>query len=149
MSVGNIINSLVEFRIFQTLNHEIKNYVRSIYLISLLLKNTFMKLYIVQRYIIFFFSKTVDENNCKLRTKRFRRKLDNGMENFSKSWQDFAFVYSHGLSFHDTFVRIFYNQSARNRGKRLKGISRSRSTIYYRSNRGNIFFSRINVNTRW
>lgn len=29
-----------------------------------------MKLYIVQRYIIFFFSKTVDENNCKLRTKR-------------------------------------------------------------------------------
>lgn len=60
-----------------------------------------MKLYIV--HIIFFFSKTVDENNCKLKTRRlnFAGNSIIAVENFSKSCQDFAFIYSHGLSFHD------------------------------------------------
>lgn len=127
------------------------------------MKNIFIKLYIVLcivyfvfyktlycKYIIFFFSKIVDENNCRLKTKRLNFAGNSIME---LRWKIFPKVsrilFLFTLSFHDTFVRIFYSQRARNWGKRLKGISRSRSTIYYRSNRGNIFFSRINVNTRW
>lgn len=47
------------------------------------------------------------------------------MENFSKKLPGFCFFFfflSWPRCFHDTFVRIFYRQRARNRGKWLKGI---------------------------
>lgn len=53
------------------------------------------------------------------------QKTGNGiaLENFSKL---LAFIYFYGLSFHDTFVRIFYDLRTRNTGgKRLKRISSS------------------------
>lgn len=45
---------------------------------------------------------------------------------FQSSQELLAFIYFYGLSFHDTFVRIFYDLRTRNTGgKRLKRISSS------------------------